>query len=127
MLENTKLFACIAVSNREKAKEFYQDKLELKLVEENPRALVFETGGGNLLVFTSPDGAGTSKATVAAWDVADREELVKAVKDMKDKGIEFLTYDIPDVVWKDDIAAMNEIYIAWFKDPDGNVLSVGTP
>ncbi len=127
MLENTKLFACIAVSDREKAKEFYQDKLELKLVEENPRALVFETGGGNLLVFVSPDGAGTNKATSAAWDVANREELVKAVKGMKDKGIEFLTYDIPGVTWEDDIAAMNEIYIAWFKDPDGNVLSVGTP
>jgi len=127
MLENTKLFACVAVSDREKAKEFYQDKLELNLVEENPRALVFETGGGNLLVFISPNGAGTSKSTVVAWDVANREELVKAVKSMKDKGIEFLTYDIPGVVWEDDIAAMNEIYIAWFKDSDGNVLSVGTP
>ncbi|HSX07728.1 MAG TPA: VOC family protein [Candidatus Saccharimonadales bacterium] len=127
MLENTKLFACIAVSDRAKAKEFYQDKLELKLVEENPRALVFETGGGNLLVFISPNAAGTNKATSAAWDVTDREELVKTVKSMKDKGVEFVTYDIPGVTWEDDIAAMNEIYIAWFKDPDGNVLSVGTP
>ncbi|HSX02634.1 MAG TPA: VOC family protein [Candidatus Saccharimonadia bacterium] len=127
MLENTKLFACVAVSDRDKAKDFYQDKLELKLVEENPRALVFETGGGNLLVFISADAAGTSKATAAAWDVADREALVKTVKSMKDKGIEFLTYDIPGVTWEDGIAAMNEIYIAWFKDPDGNVLSVGTP
>jgi len=127
MLENTKLFACVAVSDREKAKEFYQDKLELKLVEENPRALVFETGGSNLLVFISPDGAGTNKATSAAWDVTNREELVKTVKGMKDKGVEFLTYDIPGIAWEDDIAAMNEIYIAWFKDPDGNVLSVGTP
>lgn len=127
MLENTKFFATVAVSDREKAKEFYGNQLGLQQMEENPRAIVYKTGDGNLLVYVSPDNAGSSKATVAAWDVADAEELKSTVDAMKAKGIEFVTYDIPGVTWQGEIAAMNEIFIAWFKDPDGNVYSIGTP
>jgi len=127
MFDDTKLFATVAVRSRETAKEFYEGKLGLKRVEENPRALVYETGGGNLLVYESPANAGSSQATVAAWDVTDHEELKKVVKAMKNKDIEFLTYDTPGLTWEDGIAAMGEIHIAWFKDLDGNVFSIGTP
>lgn len=127
MFDDTKFFATVAVSSREAAKEFYEGKLGLKRVEENPRALAYETGGGNLLVYESPSNAGSSQATAAAWDVANHEELKKVVKAMKSKGIEFLTYDSPGLVWEDEIAAMGEIHIAWFKDLDGNVFSIGTP
>ncbi|HEX6462555.1 MAG TPA: VOC family protein [Candidatus Saccharimonadales bacterium] len=127
MLEGTKLFATVAVSSRETAKEFYEGKLGLKRVEENPRAMVYETGGGNLLVYESPSNAGSSQATVAAWDVANYEELKKVVEAMKGKNVEFLTYDTPGLTWEGEIAAMGEIHIAWFKDLDGNVFSIGTP
>lgn len=79
-----------------------------------------------MLVYESLASAGSGKATLAAWDVPCRG-FRKFVQDMKAKGVEFLTYDIPDTTWQNDIATMDEIKIAWFKDPDGNLFLIETP
>ncbi|HEX6462578.1 MAG TPA: VOC family protein [Candidatus Saccharimonadales bacterium] len=123
MLENSKFLATIAVNNIEKAKEFYEGKLELQRVAENPRGVTYETGGGNLFIYQSPS-AGTSQASVATWELAEIDSLVAA---MEAKGIVFEHYDMPDTSWEGSIATMGDVQVAWFKDPDGNLLSVGTP
>jgi catechol 2,3-dioxygenase-like lactoylglutathione lyase family enzyme len=127
MLDNSRFFAGVAVSNREKSREFYEGVLGLKPASKNLRADVYETGGGRIMVYESPASAGSGKATLGAWDIPTDEDLAKTVQDMKAKGVEFLTYDIPGATWQDDIATMDEIKIAWFKDPDGNIFSMGTP
>jgi len=124
MFDNAKFLATVPVSDLQKAKEFYEGKLGLNRVAENPRGLTYVTGGGNLFIYESPTTAGSSKASVATWEFETIEDLVN---DMKAKGIEFLTYDIPGATWQDDIATMGDVQVAWFKDPDGNLYSVGTP
>ena len=123
MLEHSKFFSTVAVNNVEQAKTFYGDKLGLTQVAENPRGVTYETGGGNLFVYHSPN-AGSSQASVATWELDEIDELVK---DLKAKGVVFETYSMPDASWENDIATMGEVKVAWFKDPDGNLFSIGTP
>lgn len=123
MLEHSKFFATVAVNDIQQAKVFYGDKLGLTQVAENPRGVTYETGGGNLFVHQSPS-AGSSQASVATWEL---DEIDDVVKDLKAKGVVFETYDMPGATWDNDIATMGQVKVAWFKDPDGNLFSVGTP
>lgn len=123
MFEHSKFFSTVAVNNIQQAKAFYGNKLGLTQVAENPRGITFETGGGNLFVYQSPS-AGSSQASVATWEL---DEIDNLVQDLKAKGVVFETYDMPDAIWENDIATMGEVKVAWFKDPDGNLFSIGTP
>lgn len=122
MLSEGKVFATIAVSDIEKGKAFYGGTLGLSQVDENPGGVTYESGGSRLFVYAAPT-AGTNQATCASWEVAD----VKAVvDDLKSKGVTFETYDMPGVTWEEEIAVMGAMKSAWFKDPDGNILAVGS-
>jgi catechol 2,3-dioxygenase-like lactoylglutathione lyase family enzyme len=123
MLDNTKFLATVAVKDVEKAKEFYEGILELQRSAENPRGVTYETGGGNLFIYQAPS-AGTSQASVATWE---RDEIDSVVAKLKVKGVVFEQYNIPGATWEGDIATMGDVQVAWFKDPDGNLFSVGTP
>ncbi len=124
MFNNAKFLATVPVSDLQKAKEFYEGKLGLSREAENPRGLTYRTGGGNLFIYESPATAGSSKASVATWELETIDDLVK---EMKAKGIVFLTYDIPGATWQDGVATMGDVQVAWFEDPDGNLYSIGTP
>lgn len=123
MLQDSKFFATVAVNDIQQAKAFYGDILGLSQVAENPRGVTYETGGGNLFIYQSPS-AGSSQASVATWELDEIDDLVR---DLKAKGVVFETYDMPDATWENDIATMGQVKVAWFKDPDGNLFSVGTP
>jgi hypothetical protein len=66
--------------------------------------------------------AGTNKATAATWIVgADLEGLVR---DLKAKGVTFEKYDLPGTTRQGDVHVAGKTKVAWFKDPDGNILSI---
>jgi hypothetical protein len=65
--------------------------------------------------------AGTNKATALTWVVDDVEEVVRT---LKGKGVRFEHYDLPDTKLEGDVHLSGDIKVAWFKDPDGNILSV---
>ena len=65
--------------------------------------------------------AGTNKATALTWAVDDVEEIVRT---LKAKGVTFEHYDLPQTKREGDVHVAGEHKIAWFKDPDGNILSV---
>lgn len=122
MLNNATVYATIAVNDIEQGKEFYGRILGLHQVDENPGGVTYQSGTGKLFVYQSPT-AGTSEATTAAWDVSDVEAVVD---ELKVKGIVFEHYDnIPGAVMEGEIAVMAPHKAAWFKDPDGNILSIG--
>lgn len=75
MFDDAKFLATVPVSSLEKAKEFYEGKLGLNRVAENPRGLTYVTGGGNLFIYESPATAGSSKASVATWELGTIEGL----------------------------------------------------
>jgi catechol 2,3-dioxygenase-like lactoylglutathione lyase family enzyme len=68
--------------------------------------------------------AGTAQHTLAAWIVNDVE---RAVADLRSRGVELEEYDVPGLKTVDGIADLGYERAAWFRDPDGNILSVGQP
>jgi catechol 2,3-dioxygenase-like lactoylglutathione lyase family enzyme len=121
MLASTEAAATIAVKDLSVARKFYEGTLGLKLDQpENPEVAVYKSGGSKIIVYKS-QYAGTNEATAATWTVGD---TVAEVRDLKAKGVRFERYDMPGMVHEGDVHVMGEMKAAWFKDPDGNILSV---
>lgn len=122
MLGESTIFATIAVSDIAAGKEFYGGTLGLQQTDENPGGVTYTSGTGKLFVYQSPT-AGTNQATCAAWEVADVEA---AVQELKDKGVSFEHYEGMPGEWQGDVLVIETMKGAWFKDPDGNILSVAS-
>ena len=115
-----KMVGFAATTNAAKARNFYAGVLGLKLVSEDKFALVFDANGAMLRVTNVPNFT-PQQFTVLGWDVQNIDETVSA---LAAKGVEFQHYGMPGQdrrgVWTTPSGAR----VAWFKDPDGNVLSV---
>lgn len=120
MIADGRVVATVAVKDINKAKEFYGGKLGLKQTDENPGGVTYKVGGGRLFVYPSQT-AGTGQATSAFFEVKHFDD---AVAELKDKNIALEKYDMPGM--KDGIMTMDDMKAAWFKDPDGNILGIGT-
>jgi catechol 2,3-dioxygenase-like lactoylglutathione lyase family enzyme len=121
MLKDKAIAATLAVSDLNRARGFYEQTLGLEPFDENPGAITYRVGPSFLLVYPS-DYAGTNQATGATWAVGDDFETV--VEDLRKKGVTFEQYDLPDTTREGDIHVMGDMRAAWFKDPDGNILSL---
>lgn len=127
MLSSGTVVAMVAVSDRERGKQFYGETLGLELTEESPGATIYTVGGGQLIVYAS-DTAGTGDATAAAFIVDDVDATVE---DLKAKGLSFERYEIPGVDSSSDVHTIDmgdgSLHkAAWFKDPDGNILGLNS-
>lgn len=125
MLTGARIAAVVPVSDVDAAIRFYGDTLGLVLKERRSdlpenREAEFEAGGGTLLVYESV-GAGQSRHTVAGFRVDDIDE---AVRSLRERGVVFEEYDLPDLKTQDGIAAVGDVRAAWCRDPDGNILAV---
>jgi catechol 2,3-dioxygenase-like lactoylglutathione lyase family enzyme len=122
VLGSRKIMAFIGTRDAGRAKAFYRDALGLRLVsEELPFALVFDALGTMLRVSIVQDVA-AAKYTVLGWEVPD---IVEAVKDLQKAGVRlehFEGFKGQDElgIWKSPSGAR----VGWFKDPDGNLLSI---
>lgn len=122
MLGNKDAVANIAVKNLETAKKFYEDTLGLTQVDaEGQELIVFKSGNSTINVYRS-QYAGTNKATAVTWVVGGDMEGV--VQQLKAKGVAFEHYDMPDMTQEGDIHVAGTMKVAWFKDPDGNILNI---
>ena len=110
----------LAVKDLDRARKFYEDKLGLKQVDDFGEGFLLKSGGTQLSVYRS-EYAGTNKATALTFDVDDIET---EVRDLKEKGIFFEKYDLEGLTPKGDIYEGQGMKTAWFKDPDGNILSL---
>ena len=121
MLRDTDAVATLAVKDLNAAAKFYGETLGLSRAStEDNEAIVFESGNTTINVYRSTF-AGTNKATALTWAVDDVEEIVRT---LKAKGVTFEHYDLPQTKREGDMHVAGDHKIAWFKDPDGNILSV---
>ncbi len=121
MLGDKDVCATIAVRDMAAATEFYGEVLGLQASNESPGGTFFKSGNSGVFVYPSPGVAGTNKATYAAWSVTDVEGTIEG---LKAKGVSFEHYDdLPGVTREGDVHIMGAMKAAWFKDPDGNILS----
>jgi catechol 2,3-dioxygenase-like lactoylglutathione lyase family enzyme len=124
MLGQTDAAANLAVKDLETAKQFYVNTLGLAPVHtEGKELVVFKSGGSTINVYRS-EYAGTNKATAVTWMVGENiEEIVRA---LKAKGVKFEHYDMPGMKLEGDIHVGDKMKVAWFKDPDGNILNLAS-
>ncbi|TAH35166.1 VOC family protein [Candidatus Saccharibacteria bacterium] len=122
MLGESTIFATIAVSDIAAGKQFYGETLGLEQTDENPGGVTYTSGTGKLFVYQSP-AAGKGQATCAAWNVGDIDAVVA---DLKQKGVVFEHYEGMPGEWDGDVLVIGNMKAGWFKDPDGNILSVGS-
>jgi catechol 2,3-dioxygenase-like lactoylglutathione lyase family enzyme len=124
MLADKDVAATIAVKDIDVARKFYTDTLGLEQVDsEGDEYIVLRTGHSTINVYRS-DYAGTNRATAATWVVGD--EIEDVVHDLKDKGVQFERYDMPNMIRDGDIYRAGDMKVAWFKDPDGNILNLAS-
>ena len=121
MLGTRNAVANLAVSDLDRAKHFYTGTLGLRQVgSEAEEALILKSGDSTVTVYRS-DYAGTNEATAVTWEVDDIDAEVRA---LRDKGVTFEHYDMPGLELKGDIHVGDGMKVAWFKDPDGNILNI---
>jgi len=110
----------LAVKDLDRARRFYEDTLGLKEEQDFGEGFMLKSGDTKLTVYRS-EFAGTNKATALTFDVDD---IDSEVRDLKDKGIAFEHYDVRGLQREGDIYRGERMKTAWFKDPDGNILSL---
>jgi catechol 2,3-dioxygenase-like lactoylglutathione lyase family enzyme len=120
MLNQSAICAFIATTDAAKAKAFYKDVLGLKFVSDDSFALVFDSGGIMLRVARVRE-LSPAQYTVLGWNVSD---IAAAMKELSKRGVVFERYPgLP----QDDAGVCTfpgGAKVAWFKDPDGNTLSL---
>ena len=122
MLGDKDAVANIAVKNLETAKKFYEETLGLTQIgAEGQEVIVFRSGSSKIYVYKS-QYAGTNQATALTWVVG--KDIEGVVQELKAKGVTFEHYDMPDVTREGDIHVSGNMKVAWFKDPDGNILNI---
>jgi catechol 2,3-dioxygenase-like lactoylglutathione lyase family enzyme len=123
MLSDNDAIATVAVKNLESAKQFYEVTLGLTKAMENEEAVAFETGKSTLFIYRS-QYAGTNQATAVTFVTEEVDDIVRT---LKSRGVKFEHYDLPRMTLEGDIHVAGSMKTAWFKDPDGNILSLVTP
>jgi catechol 2,3-dioxygenase-like lactoylglutathione lyase family enzyme len=122
MLGDKTVVATIAVKDIEAAKQFYEGVLGLTASgDDDPGGILYKSGNSNLFVYAS-EYAGTNQATSASWGVGD--DIGSVVEELKAKGVNFETYDMPNATREGDVHIIGDLKAAWFKDPDGNILNI---
>ena len=125
MLTNAKVHPTLPVVELERATKFYQEKLGLKVIMEDPSPGALLQAGEGTTLYIYQRAATKADHTVAGFKVKDVEATVK---ELKAKGVVFEDVDFPGLKMVEGIATMTipagEFKGAWFKDTEGNVLSI---
>ena len=125
MLTNAKVHPTLPVVDLERAKKFYQEKLGLKVIMEDPSPGALLQAGEGTTLYIYQRAATKADHTVVGFSVKDVEATVK---DLKAKGVVFEDFETPGLTTVDSITTMRlptgEFRGAWFKDTEGNILSV---
>jgi len=121
MLGNQSLMAFVPVTDAGRARPFYEKVLGLKVVGEDPYGVMFDANGVKLRMSVVGSELKPVPFTILGWAVPDIRAMIPA---LESKGVVFERYDFIEQdelgIWKSPEGAQ----IAWFKDPDGNTLSL---
>jgi catechol 2,3-dioxygenase-like lactoylglutathione lyase family enzyme len=124
MLSNSVVAPTLPVVDLERARKFYEEKLGLKVVRDDPSPGLMLQGGKGTKIYLYQRSATKADHTVASFEV---ENIDAEVNELIKKGVRFEEYDMPDMGIKtiNGIAVMNGEKAAWFKDTEGNILALG--
>ncbi len=124
----------LAVKDLERARKFYEGLLGFAPrsegagggstpTDEEAGGVFYAAGSGAIFVYPSTF-AGTNKATALSIQVPDGS-FDAEVSALRDKGVEFQTFEMEGISWTDGVALLGDHYRSvWFEDPDGNILNL---
>ncbi|WP_448070648.1 VOC family protein [Georgenia yuyongxinii] len=125
MLSTYSAMPTLGVKDLAAARSFYEGTLGFSVSKDDEEGVRYRHGGGDILVYESAY-AGTNKATAVSFEVpADKFDT--EIGDLRDKGVQFETFDMDGVEWSDGVATMSGMRGVWIADPSGNLISVATP
>ena len=123
MLTDKRVGTALPAQDMERAKAFYKEMLELSPSQEDPMGCWYECGGGTGFFVFPSSGQSRGDFTQMGFEVDDVET---AVKELTERGVTFEKYDSEWMKTDENgIAEMNGEKGAWFKDSEGNLLSIG--
>ena len=123
LLKDKPSSAILAVSDLDRARDFYAGTLGLELARGAEQdVLTFRTGDTKLIVYQS-EFAGTNRANAVVWGVG--QELDEIVAELEAKGAAFEHY--PDIGrLEGNVHVADGARLVWLKDPDGNILHINS-
>ena len=124
MLDQWDAIANVAVKDLDTARRFYEQTLGLVPVHNEGGELIVYRSGKTVLNVYRSQYAGTNQATAVTWVVGDQLDAV--VRQLKERGVRFEHYELPGLKREGDVHVGDGMKVAWFKDPDGNILNVVT-
>jgi catechol 2,3-dioxygenase-like lactoylglutathione lyase family enzyme len=111
----------LPASDFERAKDFYAQKLGFTPVEETPAGASYETKDGDRFFVFPSAGVASGTHTQVGFEVDD---VVAEVAVLRERGVVFEEYDLPDFKTEDGVVTTGEMKAAFFKDSEGNVLGL---
>jgi catechol 2,3-dioxygenase-like lactoylglutathione lyase family enzyme len=120
MLGSHEIVAFIQITNVQKSRDFYEGILGLRFLKDDGFAAVFDANGTMVRAAKMKEFA-PLQSTVLGWEITNIEEMVRG---LQNRGIHF---EIFGFLKQDDLGiwtAPTGDKVAWFKDPDGNILSL---
>lgn len=125
MLNNAQAAATIAVKDLDAGKKFYTETLGLPVaIDSSPGAIFLGAGNGSMVLIYPRPNHEPSAATIATFQVDDVEG---AVASLSARGVKFENYDMGEIKTVNHVASLPDgVKAAWFTDPDGNIISIGS-
>jgi catechol 2,3-dioxygenase-like lactoylglutathione lyase family enzyme len=122
-LSDCRVQAVLAVSDLDRAKDFYGRQLGLVPGDEEAQGVTYPCANGTaIFVYLSPENAGKSQATLAGWFVDDLDQLMD---ELASRGVVFEQYDQPGIKTDErGVFDSGRFRAAWVKDPDGNTMAL---
>ena len=120
MLQLSDVIAFVSSTDLDRSRDFYERTLGLRVIEQNPYACVFDAHGTMLRV-TAAGVVATPGYTVLGWKVTD---IDGTARELAARGVVFSRYDGMDQDERGIWTTPAGDRVAWFQDPDGNVLSL---
>jgi catechol 2,3-dioxygenase-like lactoylglutathione lyase family enzyme len=122
-LSDCRVQAVLAVSDLDRAKQFYERQLGLVPGDEEEQGVTYPCADGTaIFIYLAPDNAGKSQATLAGWFVDDLDQLMD---ELASRGVGFEQYDQPGITTDErGVFDAGRFRAAWVKDPDGNTMAL---
>ncbi len=120
MLSRFEVEPTIPAKDLRRARQFYEQKLGLVAAREDEGGITYQDGCTRFLLYAS-QYAGTATHTLMSWETPD---LDREMAELRSRGVKFEDYDLPGLKTVSGVATMGDGKGCWFKDTEGNILSI---
>jgi len=121
MLNPLSIYTVLPVSDLDRARAFYREKLGLESTLVKPGMLAYSGPSGYIFQLYETDAVGTARNTQMGWSTSD---LPATMAEMRGNGVVFEEYDFPGLKTENGVAFVGTERSAWFKDSEGNTICV---